>query len=803
MTGTPEKLQFSAAWREIETAFRETGRAADVLAGLTAATDAIVREAFTASVERVLPHGAAMLAVGAYGGGETFPYSGADIVILLDAIADSDAIRDAKGAFARVLWDAGLRLNYTVRTLADCLETREQNLDLTISLLDRRFLAGDEALRARLDGRLPPTLTRSAKKIALRLYHSARARYARHGGACQRLEPDVKESPGGLRDLRLLDWLSKLFPELERCPGLPEARQTLATARCFLHYRAGCDANLLDFEAQTSLAEPPFSLSMRDYFRGARLVHGEVRRALDFIEKRNSSLLNNFHEYRSRLSNAEFTVARERLLLRTPGHLESDPELLLRMLEFSGRHGVPLAHETERRLEASRERFAAWFSVSRPVWPALKEIFSSPHFAMAARALHHTGCLPAVLPEWIDVTDLALASGDRLHTADEHALRSLDSLESLPSSTDPLRQRYAGLLSELDQPALLAFALLFADAAPPRVRAAAERVQMPAEDVDTVQFLLERQSELSAALTRDIEDPATVTQLAHRVETVERLKLLTILTYAAISATEVEAVTSYRLEQVWRVYTLTRQELTRELETERIDQAPVEVPAAADFVKGFPTRYLRAHSPADIAAQYQLYERSRPTGTAVQLDPVEGGYRLTIVARDRPYLFASFAAAISSFGLDILKAEAFSNMRGVILDSFVFADPRRMLQLNPSEIERLRDLVQRVALGKTDAQRLMRATPAPDPKKRTIAPEVRFDSAACETATLVEIVTEDRPGLLYSLATVFSTTACNIDVVLIDTKGNRAIDVFYVAQDGRKLTPEFEALLRDKLLAAC
>ena len=140
MTGTPEKLQYSAAWRDIETAFHATGRAAPVLAGLTEATDAIVRDAFRASVERALPQRAAMLAVGAYGRGETFPYSGADIVILLDAVADSDSIREAKGVFARLLWDAGLRLNYSVHTLADCLETREPNLELIISLLDHRFL---------------------------------------------------------------------------------------------------------------------------------------------------------------------------------------------------------------------------------------------------------------------------------------------------------------------------------------------------------------------------------------------------------------------------------------------------------------------------------------------------------------------------------------------------------------------------------------------------------------------------------------------------------------------------------------
>jgi [protein-PII] uridylyltransferase len=118
-------------------------------------------------------------------------------------------------------------------------------------------------------------------------------------------------------------------------------------------------------------------------------------------------------------------------------------------------------------------------------------------------------------------------------------------------------------------------------------------------------------------------------------------------------------------------------------------------------------------------------------------------------------------------------------------------------------MERLQDLIQRVALGRTDARRFMRNARPVEPKKRGAAPRVQFDSETCETATLVEITAEDQPGLLYSLATVFSSHACNIDVVLVDTKGQRAIDVFYVAYEGKKLSTELQGILRDQLLAAC
>ncbi len=243
--------------------------------------------------------------------------------------------------------------------------------------------------------------------------------------------------------------------------------------------------------------------------------------------------------------------------------------------------------------------------------------------------------------------------------------------------------------------------------------------------------------------------------------------------------------------------------MTRELESERIEALPPGVSGSnVDFLRGLPRRYLHTHSPDEIMAHLKLYELSRPTGVAVQLDRSDGFYRMTVIARDMPALFASFAGALSSFGLDILKAEAFSNSKGIILDTFVFCDPKRNLDLNPTEADRLKELIRKVAQGKTDVQRLLRNRPQ-EHKRRTAAPMVSFDSGACESSTLIEITAEDRPGLLYSLAAVLSSASCNIEVVLIDTQGRKAIDVFYVTQGGEKLAPDIQESLRARLLEAC
>lgn len=178
---------------------------------------------------------------------------------------------------------------------------------------------------------------------------------------------------------------------------------------------------------------------------------------------------------------------------------------------------------------------------------------------------------------------------------------------------------------------------------------------------------------------------------------------------------------------------------------------------------------------------------------------------LSVLAKDRLHLFASVAGALASFGMNILKAEAFANQQGTILDTFVFADPSRTLELNPSEVDRLQSILERVLLGRLHVKELLRSRPKPAaPSKRSvITPKVTFDNKASESATLVELIAEDRPGLLYDVASALSNTGCNIELVLVDTEAHKAMDVFYVSHAGKKLTEEHMERLKAALLAVC
>jgi len=216
-------------------------------------------------------------------------------------------------------------------------------------------------------------------------------------------------------------------------------------------------------------------------------------------------------------------------------------------------------------------------------------------------------------------------------------------------------------------------------------------------------------------------------------------------------------------------------------------------------------RYLRTHSEEEIAAHVELASKSEAKGVAMDLRSLEMAWQLTVITADTPGLFARIAGTLAGFGMNILHAEAFSNRRGQILDTFVFADPSRTLELNPSEVDRLRTTAERVILGKLDVRELLKNRPKPKPPSRRVRvpAAIRFDDEASAAATLVELVAEDRPGLLYDLASAISSSGGNIEVVLIDTQANRAIDVFYVTVKGRKLTVDEQSTMGGELRKAC
>jgi [protein-PII] uridylyltransferase len=430
--------------------------------------------------------------------------------------------------------------------------------------------------------------------------------------------------------------------------------------------------------------------------------------------------------------------------------------------------------------------------------------------------MHDTGMLHTLLPAWENIECLVVRDFYHRYTVDEHTLVTIEYLEELRATRDAARRRFSELLSETENMAVLYMALLFhdtgksdgleghADASARLAKQILARLRMPEEEQRMVLFLITNHLALSAVMNgRDLSDPATAADLATRVGTMENLKYLTLMTYADISAVNPEAMSPWRLEQLWRTYLIAHRELTRDLDTERIQAGDSD--DKAQWLEGFPTRYLRTHAAEDIEMHRQLAGKAKHTGAGIRLENHNAAWRLTVVTSDRYGLFARLAGTLAAFGMNIVKAEAFANSTGTVLDTLVFEDPLRTLELNPAEVERLETTVTRVVTGKEDVTRLLRgrARPLAPSKHASVRPAVAFDNEASSHATLVEIVAQDRPGLLHELANIFTRAGCSIEVVLIDTEAHKAIDVFYVTCERGKVGEDLQAKLRDQLLSVC
>jgi len=349
----------------------------------TLAVDAQVLSAWQGRIAPAVPAGAALVAVGGYGRRQLFPYSDIDLLLLFASDRAALAHKEEIAAFLQQLWDGGLRVSQSVRTPAECSELHNGNIELSVSLLDQRYLAGDAAVYGALMEKLPRFVHGQRDALVRHLSHMTRERHTRFNGTFHHLEPNIKEAPGGLRDLQLVSWLAQIAGTTPRAfsppvhvPELDEARRFLFAVRAYLHEQAKRDSNVLTFDAQEWVAEQMAleeTAVMRDYFRSARAVHRSALGVLETEEARASSLFAQFRDRRSRVSNADFTVARERVYFRSPQQLEAEPELLVRLMQFVARHGMRLSLEAEQRITPQLAAVRAYFASPRPVWPALSE----------------------------------------------------------------------------------------------------------------------------------------------------------------------------------------------------------------------------------------------------------------------------------------------------------------------------------------------------------------------------------------------------------------------------------------------
>jgi [protein-PII] uridylyltransferase len=497
------------------------------------------------------------------------------------------------------------------------------------------------------------------------------------------------------------------------------------------------------------------------------------------------------------------------------------------------KNGFRLGSETEQRLSEAIATLDSKALRTHSLWTHLKHILAAPFAADALRTMHSLGFLVKLFPDYQLIDSLVIRDFYHRYTVDEHTFLTVESLHHLlerPGKEPPneWEHYFSDLVKELEQPELLYLSLLFHDigkglpgdshvaAGLPVMERSLRGIGVHQEELETVRFLITEHLAMSATLRRDIFDHETVRAFADKIGTPERLKMLCLMTYADIRSVNPEALTPWKAESLWRLYMAAANYMNRSVDDDRFhaefeaetltrigELVPKKSAELQKYLEGLPHRYLRTHSPIQIAKHFEMSVALAKKPVQISLKHTRGLYELTLLTGDRPLVFATIAGVLSAWGMNIVKANAFANQAGTIVDTFYFKDRFRTLELNPPELDRFERSIVQVLSGEVSLHKLLEGrgrTPTNGPTKPQVTTRLDFNNHSSSHSTLLELIAQDRPGLLYKIASTLGRYGCNIEVALIDTEGHVAIDVFYLTWECAKLTGEHQFQIRRALL---
>jgi [protein-PII] uridylyltransferase len=772
----------------------------------------------------------ALIAVGGYGRGVLAPFSDLDLLFLRPwrTTARTETVAEF---VLYVLWDLGVKVGSAARSVDECLALSRTDMTVRTALLEARFLAGDEPLANDFLWRFRGTVTNADPRPFITAKLDERAsRHAKAGASRYRVEPNIKDGKGGLRDLNTLFWIARcLAPESPLGAAVlddmltPRERRSFETAfdflwrvRAHLHLTAGRAEEKLTFDLQPEVArrmgwrgrgdEPAVERFMRRYFIVARDV-GALTRAFSASlearhQKKPQGLSRLFRPTRKRdLGDSAFIEDGGRLSITGPDVFRQDPVRLLTLFVTADRHDLDLHPE-------------AYSGVMRSLGLVTPKLRRDPRATAAflnvlahgqrpyrvLTIMNETGLLGRFLPEWGRIVGQTQFNMYHAYTVDEHSLIAIGIINDIARGKlvedHPLSTEVIHLISDPDA---LMLAMLLHDVGKGgdrgqledgaiAARRACERLGVDPRRTELVVWLVRNHLALSDyAQKRDVSDPGTVRDFAELVGDPERLRLLLVLTVADIRAVGPGVWNSWKGQLMRSLYGRV-EALFRGEDLEVVDP---------------------------LADHAELVARAQATGAAAEARLIsdadsEGGGAATeiaLAAPDRPMLFADLAVTLAAAGADVTGARVATTAEGLALDVFQIQDGagEPYGQAEPRRLTQLVKALEKAARRKTRPH--LPEAPAANPRKAVfdVRPVVMIDHHSSTDAVIIEVSGADRPGLLAELAQVLGDNGLSIRSAHVASFGERAVDSFYVTDaEGRAdlsdmLIDEVQTALEDVL----